>query len=92
MSVTARQADPKPAGTGLRLAEHSILDIIYMQRQAALLAALRVPRTSPQLAAIVGGNKKHIIRKLRALEAAGMVVAVRQQRSRGRAITWGLTK
>jgi predicted HTH transcriptional regulator len=57
----------------MKIAEHSMADILYQQRQALLLAALNEPTTSPNLARKIGGNRRHITRKLRNLEAAGKV-------------------
>lgn len=72
----------------MKLSDHSMTDILYQQRQATLLAAIQGPTTSLDLAKKIGGNRKHITRKLRALEAAGQVVAI-GQKGRGGAIVWG---
>jgi predicted transcriptional regulator len=71
----------------MKLASQSMADILYQQREAQFLAALKEPTTSPNLARKIGGNLKHITRKLRTLEAAGKV-AVRGKK--GKALIWGL--
>lgn len=72
-------------GEKMKLAHHSMATILFQQRRAQLLAALQEPATSPELARKVGASRKHISRRLRALEANGEVVVAGKK---GHAIVW----
>jgi predicted transcriptional regulator len=79
---------PGLQGEKMKLAHNSMTTILSQQRQAQLLAALQEPATSPELARKVGASRKHISRRLRALEACGEVVEVGRMEGRGGAIVW----
>jgi predicted transcriptional regulator len=69
----------------MKLAHHSMTIILSQQRQARLLESLQEPATSLELARKVGASYKHIVQKMRALEACGEVVAAGKK---GHAIVW----